>query len=342
MLSLSGCSATGYYLQSIRGHLDLMSKRQPIEQLLTAGNLSDKRQKQLRQALAIRRFASKELGLPDNGSYTSFVELDRPFVVWNVVAAPTFSLTPKRWCYPMVGCLSYRGYYHEADAKAFAASIDPNQFDVTVGGSRAYSTLGWFDDPLTSPMVDHGAILLAEVIFHELAHQVLYFRNDTAFNEAFASTVGEQGVRRWLAERSPQALARYETYLQRKNRFVGLLTETADALKQLYASNLTPVRMQQQKAALFQQLKKRYESVKKNEWGGYDGYDRWFEKPLNNARLVSIAVYRDKIPDFLRWLDACDQDFQRFYATIQTFKPLSVAQRSRRLMGPATCQANSS
>ncbi len=334
---LSGCGGIGYYWQSARGHLSLMSQRKPIADLLASGRLSEKRERQLRQALAIRRFAVEQLGLPDNGSYKSFVELGRPYVVWNVVAAPRYSLTPLRWCFPIVGCVSYRGYYHERDARAFAATIDPNKFDIMVGGSRAYSTLGWFDDPLTSPMVDRGEILLAEVVFHELAHQVLYFRNDTAFNEAFASTVGEQGVRRWLRQTRPDALPRYETWLKRKNQFVALLNETAAKLRRLYASKVDEASMARRKQSIFDDLRRRYETLRDEQWNGYKGYDGWFREPPNNARLASIAVYRDRIPDFSRWLDACDGDFERFYAVIKSFRPLTIEQRARRLSGPASC-----
>ena len=335
---LSGCGGVSYYWQSARGHLSLMSRREPIADLLASGELSDKREQQLRQALEIRRFAVDQLRLPDNGSYKSFVELDRPFVVWNVVAAPRFSLTPMRWCFPVVGCVSYRGYYAEKDARAFAATLDPEKYDIMVGGSRAYSTLGWFDDPLTSPMVDRGKILLAEVIFHELAHQVLYFRNDTAFNEAFASTVGEQGVRRWLRQAFPDALPRYETWLRRKNQFTALLAKTAGELKTLYASKLDQDAMQARKDAIFATLRQRYERMRDKEWDGYRGYDGWFKEPPNNARLASIAVYRDRIPDFTRWLNACEGDFGRFYTVIESFEPLSREQRARRLSGAASCQ----
>lgn len=318
-----------------------MSKREPIEDLLAAGGVAVKRQQQLQQALQIRQFAVTELGLPDNDSYRSFVELDQDFIVWNVVAAPKYSLTPTRWCFPVVGCVSYRGYYAEQDAEAFAAQIDHEKFDVMVRGARAYSTLGWFADPLTSPMIDRGEILLAEVVFHELAHQIFYVKNDTSFNEAFASAVGEHGVRRWLAEKNVEALDRYERYLKRKAAFIGLLATTSEKLQALYASGKNESQMAEQKKSIFTQLKLDYKTLKSTQWEGYNGYDGWFKKPVNNARLASVAVYQDKTPDFSRWLSACGFDFQQFYQAMIAISELPEHERHQRLAGSANCQSES-
>ncbi len=329
----------GYYWQTAAGHLSLMNKREPIVDLLATGEMEEKREKQLQTALKIREFAVTELGLPDNKSYQSFVELDQDYIVWNVVAAPTYSLTPSQWCFPIVGCVSYRGYYAESDADAFAADIDAEKFDVMVRGSRAYSTLGWFADPLTSPMVDRGEILLAEVVFHELAHQIFYIKNDTSFNEAFASAVGEYGVRQWLAMNDSDGQMRYEKYLKRKATFIKLLGETSEKLKTLYASGADESEMAQQKILIFDQLKINYETLKTTLWEGYTGYDGWFKKPVNNARLASISVYQDKIPDFARWLSACEFNFPRFYQEMISISELPKTERHQRLADAARCTA---
>lgn len=336
-----GCSNLGYYTQAASGHLTIMAKREPIDAILQGEALSEKRRLQLEQAVKIRSYASKQLHLPDNGSYRNYVELERPFVVWNAVIAPKYSLTPEKWCFPVAGCVSYRGYYDQADAEAFAENYDDKAFDKYVGGSRAYSTLGWFNDPLTSPMLDSGEILLAEVIFHELAHQQLYIKNDTAFNEAFASAVGEQGVRQWLADEKPDATSRYERYLQRKGGFNTLLAGTAANLREIYNSGKPDEEKQRAKDAALEQLQRDYTALK-TDWEGYTGYDSWFGKPVNNARLALVSVYRDLIPEFNRWLQACDNNLQQFYSSILPFAELDKKERLNKLKGPATCPAASS
>ncbi len=335
--SCVGCSTLGYYYQGARGHLDLIARREPIDSLLANGELTDERRHQLAQAAEIRRYGVERLGLPDNDSYKSFVELGRPYVVWSVVAAPEFSLRPKEWCFPVVGCVSYRGYFDEAEAQAFGESLRAEGFEVFVGGVQAYSTLGWFADPLLSSMVDRGAMLTAEVVFHELAHQVLYFPHDTDFNEAFATVVGEAGVRQWLKETSPEDLPKYVAWLSRKDDFIALLKATSDELRALYAQALPEAEVRARKAAVLDGLRDRY-AVLKQRWGGFSGYDRWFEQPVNNARLASVAVYRDLVPEFTRWLDACGGDFRRYYAAMAAFKSLDKAARHARLRGPATCR----
>lgn len=335
---LTGCETTAYYRQSIEGHLALLAKREPIEKLLASDELSEKRREQLTAALEIRDYASDTLALPRNDSYREFVELGRPAVVWNVVATPEFSLRPEQWCFLVVGCMTYRGYFAKEDAESYAEALAQTGLDVTVGGASAYSTLGWFSDPLLSTMVDRGQILMAEVIFHELSHQLLYIKNDTTFNEAFASAVAEHGVRRWLADHKPEDLPKYEQWLERKGHFLQLLRQTSDALRTLYASELDDDEMRSGKQALFNTLIERYAELKE-KWNGYDGYDGWFEKPINNARLTSIGVYRDRVPDFMRWLEACGNDLPQFYDTMRRLSKLDKPERHRRLRGEARCSS---
>lgn len=335
--SCVGCSTLGYYSQSVRGHLGLMSQREPISEVLTDKSLDGKTRQNLQTAVEVRNFASEQLALPENDSYRKFVQLDREYVVWNVVAAPEFSLKPKEWCFPVAGCVSYRGYYQLEDANAFATEQKKAGLDVAVIPVPAYSTLGWFDDPVLSSMFNRGELILAETIFHELAHQQLYVQDDSVFNEAFASSVGEAGVDRWLqASKREQDLQVYRQHLLRKAEFISLLRRTAKRLNGLYEQKLAVAEMRSQKAALFERLQQEYAELRQ-QWGGYSGYDRWFERELNNARLASIAVYRDRVPDFVRWLASCDGDLRRYYAMMEKLGKLDKALRHEKLTGPARC-----
>lgn len=334
--STMGCSTLSYYSQSARGHLSLLSKQRPAAIAAEDKTVPEERREQLKLATEIRDYASSRLKLPDNDSYRQYVELGRPYVVWNVVATPELSLEPIKWCFPIVGCLTYRGYFKQTAAKAFAAPLEQQGNDVMVRGVRAYSTLGWFDDPLLSSMLDQGSVATAEVIFHELAHQVIYAKNDTVFNEAFASTVGELGVKQWLADLHPDRIVDYEQALQKRDQFLSLLRGTSDALRALYADKLSDDEKRLQKKMLLAQLFSDYEVLKRS-WNGFDGYDQWFSTPVNNARLVSIAVYRDRVPDFMRWFDACGQNFERFYRAVKRMGAMPQRQRHRVLTGPADC-----
>lgn len=341
---LLSCSSLSYYVQSIHGHFSLMSQREQIADLLAnqthASNLiqnpSEERQQQLKTALDIRDFATRHLQLPDNDSYRSFVDLKREHVVWNVVATPEFSMQPKTSCFAIVGCLSYRGYFNKTDAEAKAAELKTEGYDVYIGGVDAYSTLGWFDDPVLSSMLARGDILLADVIFHELAHQQLYVKNDTLFNEAFASTVGQEGVRYWLSETRPETLPRYEKWLARKTAFLNLLHETSAELKALYAEDHHEAVMREKKQQLFDDLRERY-ALLRESWQGYAGFDHWFEKPINNARFALISLYYKKIPEFQQWLKACNGDFGRFYQRMEMLGNLEKEERHQVLQEEAEC-----
>lgn len=333
---ITGCSNAAYYSQAVQGHLSIMAARQPIDKVLNDEALTEKRREQLLQAQVIRRYASDALHLPDNKSYTSYVELGRSSVVFNAVITPKYSLTPVKWCFPVAGCVSYRGYYDKQDAVAFSETFASSEYDRYVGGSRAYSTLGWFDDPLTSPMLDSGELLLAQVIFHELSHQQLYIKNDTAFNEAFASAVGEAGVIQWLSAQKPELLPRYQRYLTRKSAFNALLANTAQQLRNHYRKEQPKIELQAGKDAILKDLRQDYETLKAS-WNGYTGFDNWFKKPVNNSRLALVSVYRDLIPDFDRWLQACNGGFKDFYQTIATFENLNKTDRLQKLQGKASC-----
>lgn len=325
---LSGC---GYYAQSIRGQWQLISKREPIDALLADPQTPTALRKKLRTAQQIRRFASEQLALPDNGSYRSYVDLGRPYVVWNVFAAEPLSLQLKTWCFPIAGCVGYRGYFDEADAQAFAAELEAQGLETYVAGIAAYSTLGWFDDPLLSSVIRRSDTRLAGLIFHELAHQRVYVKGDTAFNEAFASAVELEGVRRWLADHGDaRQRAEYAHTRQRQTAFVRRVTRLRDTLQDLYAQALPDADKLARKAQLIDELRDDYRRMKA-DWGGYAGYDGWFSGPLNNPQLAAVTTYRDGVPAFAALLRQQSGDMAAFYRQVEVLGELPAEARQARL-----------
>jgi predicted aminopeptidase len=331
MLCLGAGCSIGYYSQSISGHLGLMSSRVDIDDLLQDDKTPQDLKEKLRLVLEIRQFASDSLHLPNNDSYKSYVQLDRAHVVWNVVAAPEFSMDLEKWCFLIVGCVNYRGYFAEQDAQAFADKLRAEGKDVFVPGVDAYSTLGWFDDPMLSTLIKRSEPRLAGLIFHELAHQLLYIKNDSAFNESFAKTVEIEGVRRWMAHRGTPKLSKlYEVQKQRDQQFVALVKSTSEALKHLYSQDLPQDTMRQRKAEIFQSMQQHYGQLKAN-WQGYKGYDRWFSKDLNNAKLGTVGIYRNLVPAFQALLQQNGGDLQAFYRATKKLSKLPKEQRSTEL-----------
>jgi predicted aminopeptidase len=291
-------TATGgcYLLQSIQGQLSLMSKREPIHRVLERPTTPPALRAQLESVNSIRDFASRELGLPDNGSYRSYADVGRRYVVWNVVAAPEFSVDAKEWCYPIVGCVAYRGYFVERRARSFAATWAARGFDVSVGGVAAYSTLGHFSDPILNTMVEWNDIELASIVFHELTHQVLYVAGDASFNEALATTVEEEGVRRWLLAQGRDAdLAEHILEQTRYIEIIDLLRSTRTRLRDLYASHIDPGLMRQRKRDEIDALRGSYARLTA-AWDGHPPFESWFKGSINNADLASIATYYDCVP----------------------------------------------
>jgi predicted aminopeptidase len=322
-----GCSNLGYYTQSIRGQLDLLWKREAIVEVVqrpdTPADLKDK----LEQVLRLREFASQTLLLPDNGSYRSYVDLQREHVVWTVYATPEFSLELRKWCFPFAGCVSYRGHFSPAAAEEFAAPLRAQGDDVYVGGVDAYSTLGWFDDPVLSTFIRRSEPALAGLIFHELAHQQLYVKNDTTFNESFARTVELEGVRRWLQRHGTSAqLDDYTRNEARRDEFVAVINHARDRLGALYAADLAADAKRTQKQQLFERIKNDYAELKQR-WGGYTGYDTWFATQLNNAKLASVTTYADDVPAFQALLKQKNYDFAAFYAAAKEIGALPEAER---------------
>ena len=327
----SGCADLGYYRQSVGGHLDLMARAKPVDDWLADAATPAALKQRLALAKQMRDFSVQELKLPDNSSYRAYADLQRPAAVWNVVAAPALSLQLKTWCYPVTGCVGYRGYFDRAAADALGAQLRAEGWDVSVYGVPAYSTLGWTNwlggDPLLNTFVNGGEGELARLIFHELAHQQLYVADDTLFNESFATAVERIGTRLWL-ERHGDAATReqYRLVQQRRQDFRELTKHWRDQLEALYASQRSDDAKRAAKAELLAQLRADHALMKQQRWDGFAGYDAWFAN-VNNASLGVLAAYTDLVGDFERLFAQQGSDFERFYAEVLRIGALPKAER---------------
>ena len=328
---LGGCGV-GYYWQASMGHLELMRSREPVAEVIDDPSTAPEVRAKLSMAMEALDFAHAELGLPDNGSYRVYADTGRPYVVWNVVAAPEFSLEPRTWCFPVAGCISYRGYFEEAKARKFAAGLAVNGDDVFVGGVAAYSTLGRFEDPILSSMIDYADYQLAGLIFHELAHQRLYVKDDSKFNESFASFVEREGLRLWLqAQEDDAQLCRYRLSLQRRAQVQSLVTEYRARLEALYAQDLAAETMRDRKETVFDELVAAYGDLR-SRWSEPPYFDRWFEGTLNNARLVASATYSDYVPAFAILLAEAGGELEAFYARVDELAQLDPPERTATML----------
>ncbi len=350
--ALGACSSVGYYSQSIEGHLDILQAAKPIDDWLADPATPEVLRHRLLRVRAMRRFAARELGLPDNKSYTTYADLKRPFAVWNVFATPELSLQLRHWCFPVVGCVSYRGYYDKADADLYAGALRENGDDVYVGGVPAYSTLGYTTDPVLSTFIGFPEGEVARLIFHELAHQVVYVQGDSTFNESFAVAVEEEGVKRWFAadgsvgETSASA-ASYRLLMDRKRVFVALLARHRKALETVYAGVASVDEKRAAKRAEFASLVDDYDAMKRDSSSplhGFAGYDRYFAQALNNANLAAVATYTQRVSAFAKLLADEQSDLPRFYRAVRELARLPVAERDVRLdslSGSSTLHAKS-
>ncbi|MBI5017851.1 MAG: aminopeptidase [Deltaproteobacteria bacterium] len=324
---LCGCGNLGYYLRSARGQTEVLDKARPLDEVVQDPSTSPELRARLQAVARIREFASRDLGLPDGPGFRTYTDLGRPYVVWNVHATPELSLTPRQWCFPVAGCVTYRGYFSETEARAFAAGLEATGDDVYVGGVATYSTLGWFDDPVLNTFVGYPEPDLARLIFHELAHRVAYAADDTVWNESFATAVELEGVQRWLARfGTEQERVASQAAGGRREDFRGLLARCRSRLAELYASGEDDEAKRRGKAAIFGQLQAEYRALREG-WGGYGGYDAWFARPLNNAHLASAATYTELVPRFQALLQEASGDLPRFYATVRRWAALPKRQR---------------
>ena len=342
VVAVCGCQTLGYYKQAIKGQYELLAHQQPIQKLLLAPQTPAPLRQKLQLVEELRAFAQEKLKLPVNGHYLKYVDVHRPFAVWNVEAAPEFSLEAKAWWYPLVGSLEYRGYFSERAAREYGGRLQRKGYDVFVGGVQAYSTLGWFRDPVLNTFIFDAEADLAETIFHELAHQRVFAHGDTDFNEAFATTVGQEGARRWLRARADaRACQNYLDQLGRTQQFVRLIMETRQRLATLYgderadgskarATNkkrgVAPEELRRQKKYIMERLQQDYQQLKAR-WGGQSEYDEWFTHTINNAQLNSVAAYYDFMPGFEKLLASNGGDLESFY---QAAKGLAKKPKKKR------------
>lgn len=311
---LSSC----YLMQATRGQLTVMKLRQPIDTVILRKDTSDTLKAQLIRARDIRDFASRELGLPDNAAYRSYADIGRTYVVWNVVATPEFSVKPLEWCFPIAGCVAYRGYFSEKAAKDFAAGLKTQGRDVVVGGVPAYSTLGHIADPLLNTVIHYGQLELAALVFHELAHQVAYLPGDSSFNEAFATAVEEAGVARYAAQLpDPALLQRWQQRRRLRVEISALITGARADLGRTYTRDTTPEAMREAKAARLAELATGIRALEQRE-GRASGFGAWIDAGLNNAHLASVATYYDQVPYFEKLLkDDCGDYLPCLYIKVK-------------------------
>jgi predicted aminopeptidase len=310
---LTGCTTITFYWQALNGQMEILNKARPIERVIQDRDTKPELKQRLTSLLAIREYASKELKLPDNKSYRSYADLRRAFVIWNVFATTEFSTELTQWCFPIAGCVNYRGYFSEARANEFAKNLPAQLSDAFVAGVPAYSTLGYFNDPILSTFIHYPEVELARLLFHELAHQVVYVQDDSMFNESFATAVEEAGIERWLESQAGRGLsAVWQTAQTRRAQFQQLVLKYQQRLKSLYGTDLSNEARRVAKQQTFRDLREEYQLLKTN-WGGYAGYDRWFGQDLNNAHLASIAIYNELVPAFRKLLLREQGDFNKFY-----------------------------
>lgn len=322
---LSGC----YYSQAVRGHFEVMGKREPIAAVVAAEDTPVELARRLQLVNEARRFSIDELGLPDNKSYTSYADLERNYVVWNVIAAPEFSLEPKTWCYPVVGCVSYRGYFAEDAARHKATDLAADGYDVAFGGVAAYSTLGRFADPILNTMMHWEDADLIAVMFHELAHQVVYVKDDTGFNESFATAVEEFGLERWLRARGEnELLAAYRARRELRKQTMASIEAARLDLRSLFVEDMPELEMRARKA---ERLDAMAQAVRDLHIEAGHPAPGWLTSQLNNARLVSMTLYHGRLPEFRRLLAACDDRLECFFAEARRLAGLDSEARDARL-----------
>ncbi len=317
ILACLSCQTFSYYGQMLSGHLEVMTKAEPISEVLADPTTPPDTAKALRTVGKVREFAAAELGLPSGRAYTRYTDLKREHVVWVLNASNEFSVEPKTWFYPVVGRLSYRGYYDEQKAEAAADRLRAEGFETYVAGINAYSTLGWFADPVLNTFIDYHELLLAELIIHELVHRRYYRRGATAFNEALAMAVAEEGVRRWLRTRKePKLLAAYERYLKRRNDLYDDILTTRDELAALYAQPLPEDEMRARKTVRLLELQREFLHWQAR-WKT-SALEDWTTEPLTNAHLNAANTYYRHIPFFQKLLEDCDGDLEQFFDRVKS------------------------
>ncbi len=343
LILLAGCAELPYYSQSISGHLEVMGKTRPIKDWLADPATDDRLRARLRRVLEMRVFAEQQLALPVEDSYADYADLGRDWVVKNLFAAPEFSLRAKTWCHPLAGCIAYRGYFDEDMLEEDAESLRKQGYDIYIAPIAAYSTLGWFDDPVLNTFVGWSEPGLAGLLFHELAHRRVYVEDDSGFNEAYATAVQQAGVVAWLTHVGDrEALARYRQRLDNRRQVFELIRAARVDLQAIYSGTRSQPEKREQKRLRLQRLREDYRRLSA-ELPGRDGFERWMKSEINNAKLLSVATYHDATPAFHELLQRNRGDFAAFHRAAEAIGELPKPQRSDCLTsllepGPARCQ----
>lgn len=326
VFSLSGCASINYYSQSVQGQLEVMQKSQDIVDILKKNDISNSLRNKLNTVLLLRKFSTEQLGLPKNNSYLSYTDLERDYVIWNIFANEEFSIEPVQWCYLIVGCLSYRGYFSQSAAKQHAAKLAKQGYDIYLGGVPAYSTLGWFDDPILNTMLGWSDVRLASVLFHELAHQQLYIRNDTEFNESYADAVAHIGVTKWLTQKNDINLIKeYQQSQQQEQEFVDLVMRYKSILNEIYQSSESEEIKRKQKNEALQIMRNEY--FKMSKIWGQNPYKEWISTDINNAKLAAIVTYRKYVPAFLDLYQKLGKNLSDYYSFIKSLSDCKPMKR---------------
>ena len=325
-------ASADYYRQALIGHTQMMLSRVAIDEVIEQPEVDPALRDRLQLVSRLRDFATQELALPDGDSYRHYAALERDYAVWTVTATPEFSLSPKRWCYPIIGCQTYRSYFDQQRARSTAEALREAGYEVNVGGTSAYSTLGYFEDPVTDVMLQRTDPSLANLIFHELAHERLFVPNDTMFNESYANFVGEEGARQWLrAHNDYSTLQQWQTHREHIATFKDLLMQTRDRLDALYTSDLPRETIREQKSSILQGMRTTFDQQLVGNYPAMARFDSWFEDPVNNARLARVAMYRKWIPAFRGLHEEHDGDWAAFHDAVEELAELPRERRNERL-----------
>lgn len=327
---VSACSNLSYYLQASHGHLELIKSRKNIDRVVSSLKISPASKEKLHLVQQVTHFAEHDLGLPVGGAYSDYVEVDGPYVVWNVFASQRYSFENKQWCYPLLGCVSYKGFFDVNAATRYGKKLEQEGFDVYVGGVAAYSTLGWFDDPVLSTFLMREDYQLAALIFHELAHRVLYINGDTTFNESFASAVEQIALERWVeASSDPDLLTRYNNNKALNKAFVNFVLGWKGVLQKAYHERDNREGFEKQKEQLYKQMRADYERFKARV--GYNGYDDWVNNDLNNAKINTVATYESRVPGFKKMYRQAGEDMAVFLRQCLQLSRMPALERNQYL-----------
>lgn len=329
---ITACTDIRYYGQAVKGQTHLLSQRVSVEQLIQDPTTSERLRNRLLYSREIIHFANETLHLNTGNAYQSYVDVKRPHVIYNLVAAPPLSLTPKTWCYPIIGCQSYRGFFDLDMAKATEKDLQSEGMETWLGGVSAYSTLGWFDDPLLNTFIYRDDVELAALLIHELSHRQIYIEGDTAFNESFATAVEQAGLALWLVKDKHEGLIqRHQQQYEQRQQFVDLISQTLEVLRKTYNSHASDDEKRQQKHKIIANMRAQHQQLKEN-WGGKSPYDRWFSSPINNAKLLTVSSYHQYVPGFLTMLHKADGNWPIFYQLVEELAKKPKAERDSILL----------